>query len=368
MNELDCLRQQINEVNLELLQLVNSRIALIKKISDLKDKAGLDYFDPQREQQMLGELFNHNSGPLPNTLIKEIFTTIFAVSLQYMGIKKERQLLIGSQGDSGFLSIPQMFDLDFTEPIFIAGPCAVEKSEYLEQVALVLKQRGIKFLRAGAFKPRTSPYEFQGLREEGLKILREIGRKYNLITVTEVVDTRDVEVICEYVDVLQIGARNMQNFELLKEVGQTKRPVLLKRGICATIQELMYSAEYIGLQGNRQIILCERGIRTYETKTRNTMDISSIPILKKETSLPIIVDLSHSLGRKDIVNPIARAALAVGADGVMVEVHPRPELALSDSKQQLNLEEFSDLLQAVADLLPSRQAEWVPVRKSVTNY
>ena len=244
-------------------------------------------------------------------------------------------MLISSEHNNGFLDIYQMFKIDKDTPFIIAGPCAIENRDYLEKVASFLSKNNYKFLRGGAFKPRTSPYDFQGLGKEGLKILSQVGKKYNLFTVTEIIDPRDVETALEYVDVFQIGARNMQNYELLKEVGQTGRPILLKRGLSATIQEWMLAAEYIGLQGNRKIILCERGIRTFETKTRNTLDISSVAIIKKETCLPVIIDLSHSLGRKDIILPIARAALAVGADGLMVEVHPYPELALSDSKQQL---------------------------------
>jgi 3-deoxy-7-phosphoheptulonate synthase / chorismate mutase len=348
INKLEELREQIDFTNEKLLESLNYRASLIQKISEYKDEMGLEHFDSEREQKMFEHLFKLNKGPLPNRFVKEIFTAIFTTSLQYMGIEKGKKLLISSDNNKGFLKIHDIFNLPGDEPIIIAGPCAIENIEYLESVAILLKEKGIKFLRGGAFKPRTSPYEFQGLKEEGLKILHQIGKKYDLITVTEIVDTRDVEMVSHYIDVLQIGARNMQNFELLKEVGQSEHPVLLKRGPSATIQELMLSAEYIGLQGNRRIILCERGIRTYETKTRNTIDISSIPIIKKETSLPILVDLSHSLGRKDIINPIAKAALAVGADGIMVEVHPYPELALSDSKQQLNLEEFIELLKFVS--------------------
>lgn len=256
----------------------------------------------------------------------------------------KEDLLISSKSEQGFQKIKEMFNLSNNRPVVIAGPCAIEKIEYLESVAQLLKRYDIKFLRGGAYKPRTSPYDFQGLKNEGLKILNDVGKRYNLITVSEIIDTRDVESFAEYIDVLQIGARNMQNFELLKEVGALRKPILLKRGISATIQEFMFAAEYIALQGNRQIILCERGVRTFETKTRNTLDITSIPIIKTETSLPIIVDLSHSLGRKDIVNQVAKAVLAVGADGFMVEIHPYPELAFSDSKQQLNFEEFIELI------------------------
>lgn len=345
--ELQNLRSQIDDANLELLRLLNLRTSIIKSIRELKDTNGIDYFSPTREMEMLETVIKNNNGPLYNELVTEIFTTIFSTALRYMGKEREKQLLISSNYNNGFLSIKDMFNFHDSQPVIIAGPCAVEKIEYLEAIALLLQKSGIKFLRAGAFKPRTSPYEFQGLKREGLKMLSEVGKKHNLLTVTEVVDTRDVSLVADYIDILQIGARNMHNFELLKEAGQSGKPILLKRGIAATIKEFMFAAEYIGLQGNRKIILCERGIRSYETKTRNTLDISAIPIIKKETSLPIIVDLSHSLGRKDIVNPIAKAALAAGADGIMVEAHPYPEVALSDSKQQLNPQEFLDMLEHI---------------------
>ena len=341
------LREEIDEVNLGILAMLNQRACLLKDISELKDEFGLDYFDPVRQKEMMETIINNNEGPLYNELVKEIFTPIFLSSLKFMGITHERKLLISSNNNEGFQSIKDIFRLPCDEPIIIAGPCAVEKVEYLDSIAQLLRSHGVRFLRGGAYKPRSSPYDFQGLRKEGLRILNEVGKKYKLITVTEIVDTRDVEFMSENVDVLQIGARNMQNFELLKEVGTLDKPILLKRGISATIQELMLAAEYIGLQGNRKIILCERGIRTYETKTRNTLDISSVPIIKKETSLPIIVDLSHSLGRKDIVDSIAKASIAAGADGLMVEVHPNPEVALSDSKQQLNPEEFVSFLNSI---------------------
>jgi 3-deoxy-7-phosphoheptulonate synthase/chorismate mutase len=345
---LNNLRQEINQVNIDLLKLINHRALLVKTIGDFKDKNNIDHFDVERENEMFKEILRQNQGPLPDSMLKEIFAVIFSTSLKYMGINKKKALLISSSHNNGFLKLHEMFDFNINEPVIIAGPCAIENVEYLEKVAQFLNTRGIRFLRGGAFKPRTSPYEFQGLREEGLLILHDVGKKYNLVTVTEVVDTRDVEKVANYIDILQVGARNMQNFELLKEVGQSNKPVLLKRGMSATIQELMFSAEYVGLQGNRRIILCERGIRTYETNTRNTMDISSIPIIKMETSLPILADLSHSLGRKDIINPIAGAVLAAGADGMMIEVHPHPELALSDSKQQLNLAEFNNLLDFIS--------------------
>jgi 3-deoxy-7-phosphoheptulonate synthase/chorismate mutase len=320
----------------------------------LKNETDTDYYDPMREAEMLSDILKKNRGPLPDELVKEVFLSIFQTALHYMGISRERKLLVGASSEAELLRLNSMFDIDAGIPIIIAGPCAVENFEYLNQVAKALSDTGVKFIRAGAYKPRTSPYDFQGLKEEGLKILYDVSNRYKLYSVTEVVDTRDVYLVQKYVDVLQIGARNMQNFELLKEVGRTNKPIILKRGMSASINELIYAAEYIALQGNENIILCERGIRTFETKTRNTLDISSIPILKMETHLPVIVDLSHSLGRKDIVNQIAKAVLAVGADGIMTEVHPKPELALSDSKQQLNIDEFRSMLSAIGywDLVP----------------
>lgn len=341
--ELNRLRQDIDNINLQILELLNKRACMLKKIADFKDSFDMEYFDPSREAEMLKKILEKNDGPLFNELVKEVFSAIFSVSLKFMGITRERKLLICDKNNNKF-NIHDCFGLPCSLPLVIAGPCAVETPELLEKVAAALKSFNVSLLRGGTYKPRTSPYDFQGLREEGLKILSDVGKKYCLKTVTEVVDTRDVEIVSHYVDVLQIGARNMHNFELLKEIGNTRKPVILKRGISATVQEFMFAAEYIVLHGNSNIILCERGIRTYETKTRNTLDISAIPIIKKETNLSIIVDLSHSLGRKDIVNSMAKAVLAAGADGIMVEVHPQPELALSDSKQQLNIKEFELML------------------------
>lgn len=342
-SSLEELREEINEVNQQLLELINIRTMLIKQISMIKDEEGIRYFDELRVQEMLEHLIKANRGPLPDKFINDIFNKIFSTSLEFMDLKKDK--LIVSPGEKKkFLNIQQIFNLQNDLPIIIAGPCSIENYDYLDKIGSLLCKSKIKFIRGGAYKPRSSPYDFQGLRIEGLKMIKDVGRKYDLITVSEVVDTRDVGMIANYVDVFQIGARNMQNFELLKEVGRSKHPVILKRGIGATIQEFIFAAEYIALQGNRKIILCERGIRTFETKTRNTLDIASIPILKKETELPIIVDLSHSLGRKDIVDSVAKAAIAVGADGLMLEVHPYPELALSDSKQQLNPQELEKFI------------------------
>ena len=238
------------------------------------------------------------------------------------------------------------------ELAIIAGPCAVESIEQLESIAESLNQCGVKFLRGGAFKPRTSPYSFQGLGEEGLKYLRKVADKYGMYVVSEVMEISQVPLLLKYVDVLQVGARNMQNFNLLKELGYIDKAVLLKRGLSATIEELLMSAEYIMSGGNRKIILCERGIRTFETATRNTLDISAVPVLKKLSHLPVIVDPSHATGLRDKVAPMARAAIAAGADGVTIEVHNCPDKALCDGAQSLFPEEFSRLFNQLKQIAP----------------
>jgi 3-deoxy-7-phosphoheptulonate synthase len=229
----------------------------------------------------------------------------------------------------------------------MAGPCAVENREMLLQVAAEVKEAGVRIVRGGAFKPRTSPYAFQGLGLEGLKYLAEARDKTGLLVVTELMDPRDLEMVGEYTDIIQIGARNMQNFRLLTEVGKQRKPVILKRGLSATIKELLMSAEYIMVQGNHQVILCERGIRTFETATRNTLDLNAVPLLKQLTHLPVIVDPSHGVGKWDLVAPMARAAIAAGADGLIIEVHPNPEEALSDGEQSLKPKVFRDLMTSV---------------------
>ena len=230
------------------------------------------------------------------------------------------------------------------ELVVIAGPCSVEGRDMLHQTAHAVRAAGAGILRGGAFKPRSSPYAFQGLGEAALRMLAEVRAETGLPVVTEVMDTRQVEVVAEHADMLQVGARNMQNFALLQEIGRVQRPVLLKRGLSATIKELLMAAEYIMAQGNRDVILCERGIRTYETATRNTLDIAAIPVLKRETHLPVIVDPSHAGGRADLVAPLAFAAIAAGADGLIVEVHPSPETALSDGDQSLTHAAFARLM------------------------
>ena len=231
----------------------------------------------------------------------------------------------------------------------MAGPCAIESREQLLETASAVKKAGATFLRGGAYKPRTSPYSFQGLEEEGLKYMKEAREMTGLNVICEVTSAHAIEAAVKYVDMLQIGARNMQNFELLKEAGKSKVPVLLKRGLSATIDEWLNAAEYIISEGNPNIVLCERGIRTYETSTRNTLDISAVPVIRAKSHLPIIVDPSHATGVRAYVEPLAKSAVAVGADGLMIEVHPCPACALSDGPQSLTFEQFHTLME---DLRP----------------
>lgn len=234
----------------------------------------------------------------------------------------------------------------------IAGPCSVEGRQMLLDTAQKVKAAGANLLRGGAFKPRTSPYAFQGLGEEGLRYLAEVREITGLPVVTELMDPRDAELVMKYADVIQIGARNMQNFRLLKEVGAHRKPVLLKRGMSSTIKELLMSAEYIMSEGNYHVILCERGIRTFEEYTRNTLDLSAVPALKQLSHLPVIVDPSHGTGKWDLVPPMALAAIAAGADGLMIEVHPKPEEALSDGPQALLPDRFTQLMEQVRAMAP----------------
>jgi len=232
--------------------------------------------------------------------------------------------------------------------VVMAGPCSVESEAQIQASAEAVARAGARFIRGGAFKPRSSPYSFQGLGEPGLKLLRKAADAHQLLVVSEVMDQTQISVMEDYVDLLQVGARNMQNFNLLRELGRSRRPVLLKRGISATIEELLLSAEYILSGGNYNLILCERGIRTFESYTRNTMDISAIPVVKKLSHLPIVADPSHGTGRRDQVIPMARAAVAAGADGLIVEVHPDPDRARSDGAQSLYPEQFAELMRQLA--------------------
>lgn len=236
------------------------------------------------------------------------------------------------------------------ELVIMAGPCAVESREQILEAARAVKKSGAQFLRGGAFKPRTSPYAFQGLEEEGLKLMQEAKEETGLLIISEVTSEKNVEIAYKYVDMFQVGARNVQNFQLLREVGKSNKPVLLKRGPSTTIEEWLNAAEYIISEGNYNVVLCERGIRTFETATRNTLDISAVPVVKSLSHLPIIVDPSHAAGKSQYVIPLAKAAIAAGADGLIVEVHPNPRCALSDAAQQLTPEEFDNLCKDISKI------------------
>lgn len=241
--------------------------------------------------------------------------------------------------------------------VVMAGPCSVEGREQLLTTADAVVRGGAQILRGGAYKPRTSPYDFQGMAEDGLKLLAEARERTGLKVITEVLDTEDVSLVEEYADILQVGARNMQNFALLKRLGEVKKPVMLKRGLSATIKEFLLSAEYIVTHGNPHVILCERGIRTFETATRNTLDLAAVPLLAELTHLPVVVDPSHATGKRSLVRPLAKAAVAVGADGLMTEVHPKPEEAWSDGPQSLRPEEFSQMMHELEPYIKLRQSE-----------
>lgn len=359
LDQLENLRKRLDEINLEILELLSERGRIAQEIGKIKEKAGINRFDPVRERKMLDVLAEKNKGPFDNKTIQHIFKEIFKAHLELQEDDSRKALLVSRkrQKEDTVLKIKDV-QIGGGEPVLIAGPCSVESYEQVKAVALNHKRQGLKLLRGGAFKPRTSPYDFQGLGIEGLKILRQIADEFDLVVISEIVKPEDIELATQYVDVIQIGARNMQNFELLKAAGSVDHPILLKRGLSATIQEFMYAAEYIMSRGNTKVMLCERGIRTYERATRNTLDISAIPLLKQETHLPVLADVTHATGRLDLLLPTAKAALAAGADGVMVEVHPDPAVALSDANQQMNLGQFNDFFAELkASGLLSRQSK-----------
>ncbi|WP_058300774.1 bifunctional 3-deoxy-7-phosphoheptulonate synthase/chorismate mutase [Gorillibacterium timonense] len=342
MENLEALRDQLDGVNSRLLGLLNERAAIVREIGKIKEEMGVPKFDPVREREMLDELVRQNQGPFEDAAIKHVFKEIFKASVGLQEKDHKKHLLVSrkSQEENTVVTVKDVAIGGPTQ-VMIAGPCSVESYEQVRTVAAALKAAGVPIMRGGAFKPRTSPYDFQGLGEEGLRLLKEVADEFGLVTISEIVNPAHMEMAAKYIDIVQIGARNMQNFELLKAAGEARVPVVLKRGLSATMEEFIFAAEYIYSSGNDRIILIERGIRTYEKWTRNTLDISAVPIMKQETHLPVLVDVSHSTGRKDILVPCAKAALAAGADGIMVEVHPDPQTALSDADQQLTIEQFN---------------------------
>lgn len=345
---LEELRAQVDSLNIEVLEAINKRANLVQEIGKIKGMQGVIRFDPVRERQMLNAITDANKGPFEDSTIEKLFKEIFKAGLELQEDDHSKALLVSRKNkkEDTIVNVNGV-PIGNGVPTFVFGPCSVESYEQVATVAGAVRDKGLKLLRGGAFKPRTSPYDFQGLGLEGLQILKRVADEFGLGVISEIVTPRDIEAALDHIDVIQIGARNMQNFELLKAVGQVDKPILLKRGLSATIEEFVGAAEYIMAQGNDQIILCERGIRTYEKATRNTLDISAVPILKQETHLPVMVDVTHSTGRKDLLLPCAKAALAIGADGVMAEVHPDPAVALSDSAQQMDLKEFDAFWEAI---------------------
>ncbi|WP_088103849.1 bifunctional 3-deoxy-7-phosphoheptulonate synthase/chorismate mutase [Halalkalibacter urbisdiaboli] len=349
--QVDKLRSALDEVNIKLLDLINERAQLVQEIGKIKGTQGVNRFDPVRERAMLDHIAAHNEGPFETSTLQHIFKQIFKASLELQEDDNSKALLVSRKKHPENTVVDLKGELigDGKQRL-VMGPCAVESYEQVLTVAKAMKERGIRLLRGGAYKPRTSPYDFQGLGLEGLQILRRVADELDMVVISEITTPGDVETALEYVDVIQVGARNMQNFELLKTVGGVNKPVLLKRGLAATIEEFIHAAEYIVSKGNSNLMLCERGIRTYEKATRNTLDISAVPILKQETHLPVMVDVTHSTGRRDLLLPTAKAALAIGADVVMAEVHPDPAVALSDSAQQMDIPTFNKFID---DLLAS---------------
>ena len=342
------LRDRIDALNLELLARLSERAELAEAIGRLQTELGLSHYDPMREQAMLDALVQANRGPFPDTTVKSLFKQIFQASMQLEQEQDKTRYLTSRVTRAGDTVVEVGgVPIGGDHPaVLIAGPCAIESREQLSAVASFLSARGVRLLRGGAFKPRTDPYSFQGLGLRGLELGREVADAHGMAFITEVMDAADVGACAEHADMLQIGARNMQNFTLLRAVARAGRPVLLKRGLSATIEEWVMAAEYLLAGGNEQVVLCERGIRTFERFTRNTLDVSAVALAKLETHLPVLVDVTHSGGRPDLLVPLTKAGLAAGADGVMIEVHPNPAVALSDNKQQIDFEAFDAYLDA----------------------
>ncbi|NDJ60699.1 MAG: 3-deoxy-7-phosphoheptulonate synthase [Chloroflexi bacterium] len=345
------LRAQIDDINLQLLDLLSARARVVSQIGEIHSQMGVSHYDPQREAGMLQALEHANSGPFSNETIKALFREIFRASMAMEEQQARAKILVQRKSDDERTVINLPNGAEIGNGVFqvVSGPCAVESHDQMDEVAAALAERGVKVIRGMGYKPRTSPYDFQGLGEEGLKIARQVANKYGLAVTTEIMDKSQLDMMMDYVDVFWVGARNMQNSFLLRALGTISKPVILKRGLSATLEEFLYAAEYIVSSGNPNVILMERGIRTFERWTRNTLDISGVTVLKLESHLPVLVDISHSAGRRDIARPLARVARASGADGLMVEVHPNPPVAMSDAKQQLSIPQFHEIMDEITD-------------------
>jgi 3-deoxy-7-phosphoheptulonate synthase/chorismate mutase len=351
-NRLQELRAQVDEINFQLLELLNRRAAIVTEIGKVHTQLGTRHYDPEREAAQLQQLELANNGPFSNETIKALFREIFRASLALEEQQARAKIRVQrkSNDEQTVVRLPDGTEIGNGVFQVIAGSCAVENYEQMDEVGAALAERGVKIMRGMAYKPRTSPYDFQGLGEPGLQIARQIANKYGMFVTSEIMDKSQIDMMLDYVDIFWVGARNMQNSFLLRALGKQPKPVILKRGLAATLEEFLYAAEYIVSSGNPNVILMERGIRTFEKWTRNTLDIGGVAVLKLESHLPVIVDISHSAGRRDIARPLARVARASGADGLMVEVHPNPPVAMSDSKQQLTIPEFHALMDEVMQL------------------
>ena len=347
-DQITTLRSRIDALNLELLALLSARAEIAEEIGRLQTGQGRSHYDPAREQAMLDALTAANRGPFSDATVKSLFKQVFQASMQ-LEVEQDKVQYLTSRRRGRADTVVWVGDVPIGgdhPAVLIAGPCAIESREQVEATAAHVALRGVKLFRGGAYKPRTDPYSFQGLGEEGLRLGRAACDAHGLRFVAELMDAADLPLFEQYVDVIQVGARNMQNFRLLKAAGRSRLPVLLKRGLSATIEEWVMAAEYLLYEGNPNVILCERGIRTFERFTRNTLDVSAVALAKLETHLPVLVDVTHSGGRRDLLVPLTKAALAVGADGIMIEVHPNPAVALSDQKQQVDFEGFDAYLDA----------------------
>ena len=346
--KLESLRGEMEAISVRVLEALNDRARQAQAIAAEKRRLRLPVRDGQRETDLLERLTAANSGPFDGDTVRALFRDIVDACVGVMGGERQRRLLVGADVGPRVVVEAGPAVIGGATPVYLAGPCAIESEQQLDRAARGLAHLGVKVLRGGAFKPRTSPYDFQGLGEPGLRMLRDAGRRYGMATATEVPSPDKAELVARYADLLQVGARNMFNYDLLRAVGATGRPVLLKRGFGATVREWLLAAEYVALAGTDAIILCERGIRTFVRETRNTLDVSAVPLALAESRLPVIVDVSHAAGRRDLLAPLARAALAAGAHGLMVEVHPDPDAALSDAEQQLTIGGFARFRREVA--------------------
>ena len=345
---IEALRRRIDDLNLDLLRLLSERAAVAEAIGRRQTELGLSHYDPMREQAMLDALVAANRGPFSDAVVKSLFKQVFQASM-LLEQEQDKARYLTSRRHRGEDTVVWIGDVPIGgdhPAVLIAGPCAIESRSQVQATAAHVAARGVRLFRGGAYKPRTDPYSFQGLGEEGLRLGREACDAHGLRFVAEIMDAADLPAFEDHVDMIQVGARNMQNYCLLKAVGRSRRPVLLKRGLAATIEEWIMAAEYLLYEGNAQVVLCERGIRTYERFTRNTLDVSAVALAKLETHLPVLVDVTHSGGRRDLLVPLTKAALAAGADGIMIEVHPNPAVALSDQKQQVDFEGFDAYLEA----------------------